>query len=412
MPDLKTTINTPSKCSASPERLRGILAVAGATVGMGSGFGLLILSSAFIAPLSAEFGWTRADVSLGYACAAMGMAVGGLLWGRVSDRIDLRWMLAIGGICQVVPLAWLSTVGSLREFLAAHLVLGLFGFGALYAPYVAAAGDWFPARRGQVMGIVTAGGAIGQGALPFLAQAVIAPLGWRHAYLAVAAGMAVVQFFVYMTVRGRQPRQPGAAAQPGSLLTPRLMTLSAAAFFCCACMGMPLFHLAGFVSLICGSASIGAASLLLAMTSGAAGRLAFGYLADRIGSYGAYRIAAAGQAASLVFFPALGDAQSLMILSAIFGFAFSGNMTCLLLCIRQEAPAARLGSAIGFILFVAWAGMAAGGYAGGVLFDVTGNFTTAFRAAATAGLAAFLLLTSLQVLPGLFRRSALGSASV
>lgn len=386
--------------------LRGILAITGATVGMGSGFGLLILSSAFIGPLVAEFGWTRADVSLGYACAAMGMAVGGLLWGRVSDSIDLRWMLAIGGTCQVLPLAWLSITHSLWQFLGAHLIIGLFGFGALYAPYVSAAGDWFPARRGQVMGIVTAGGAIGQGALPYLGQALIAPLGWRHAFLALAAAMAVVQAFVYLTVRDRRKPRLQAGAQSGSLLTPRLLTLASAAFFCCACMGMPLFHLAGFVTTVCGSPSLGATSLLVAMTSGAVGRLAFGSLADGIGCYGAYCIAALGQAISLVFFPVFGDVQSLMILSALFGFAFSGNMTCLLLCIREEAPPSRLGGAIGGILFVAWAGMAAGGYAGGVLFDVTGTFTMAFHAAASAGLAAFLLLASMQVLPGLTRRSA------
>lgn len=397
---------TPAKPGVTPERFRGILATVGATLGMGSGFGLLILSSAFIAPLAAEFGWSRADVSLGYASAALGMAVGGLLWGRLSDRVDMRWMLAMGGACQVLPLAWLASVHSLWEFLAAHLVLGLFGFGALYSPYVAAAGDWFPARRGQVMGIVTAGGAIGQGALPYLAQALIGPLGWRNAFLAFAAGMAVVQAFVYVSVRGRQGRRPQGAAQPASLFTPRLLMLGAAAFFCCACMGMPLFHLAGFVTLICGSASIGATSLLVAMTSGAVGRLAFGDLAYRIGCYGAYRIAALGQAASLVFFPALGGAPALMILSAVFGFAFSGNMTCLLLCIREDAPPARLGSAIGGILFVAWAGMAVGGYAGGALFDVTGGFTSAFHVAAAAGLAAFLLLTGLVMLPGLSRRGA------
>jgi predicted MFS family arabinose efflux permease len=238
-----------------------------------------------------------------------------------------------------------------------------------------------------------------------------APLGWRHSYFALAAGMAVLQSFVYLTVRSREDRKPQAVTPFGSLLTPRLVTLGAAAFFCCACMGMPLFHLAGFVSMICGSPSIGATSLLIAMVSGAVGRLAFGFLADKIGCYGAYRIAAIGQAASLVFFPALSAAQSLMILSAVFGFAFAGNMTCMLLCIREEALPSRLGSAIGCILFVAWAGMATGGYAGGLLFDVTGTFTPPFHTAAAAGLAAFLVLSSLEILPGLSRRKSPGNAS-
>ncbi len=389
-----------------PGSLRGSLAIAGATLGMASGFGVMILSSVFMGPLVAEFGWSRADVSLGYVCAAMGMATGGLVWGRVSDRVDLRWMLAMGGVCQVLPLALISVTSALWQFLAAHLLLGFFGFGALYAPYVAVASDWFPARRGLVMGIVTAGGALGQGVLPYLAEMLIAAGGWRQAYVMLAALMACVQTGVFLSVRFRQPRRSSAtmAGQGATLMTPRMMTLACAAFFCCACMGMPLVHLAGFVAMICGSSSLGATSLLLAMGSGSIGRIAFGLLADRIGNVRTYRIAAFGQAASLMVFPALSDAQALMILSAVFGFAFSGNMTCMLLCIREEAPAPRLGAAVGYILFIAWAGMGAGGYLGGAFFDATGSYDLAFRTATTFGFASFLLLSALDHAPGILRR--------
>lgn len=389
------------------EGLRGSLAIAGATLGMASGFGLMILSSVFMGPLVAEFGWSRADVSLGYVCAAMGMATGGLVWGRVSDRVDLRWMLVMGGSCQVLPLGLISVTSSLWQFLAAHLLLGFFGFGALYAPYVAVASDWFPGRRGLVMGIVTAGGALGQGILPYLAETLIATGGWRQAYVLLAGLMAVVQIGVFLTVRFRQPRTSATAGsdQGGSLMTPRMMTLAAAAFFCCACMGMPLVHLAGFVAMVCGSSSLGATSLLVAMVSGSVGRIAFGLLADRVGNVRTYRIAAIGQAASLMAFPALSDAQALMILSAVFGFAFSGNMTCMLLCIREEAPASRLGAAIGYILFIAWAGMGVGGYLGGAFFDATGSYDLAFRTATGFGFASFLLLSALDHAPGILRRT-------
>ena len=378
--------------------VRGVLAITGATLGMATGFGLLILSSVFVGPLTAEFGWTRTDVSLGYVLAAMGMATGGLVWGRVSDRVDLRLLLAMGGICQVLPLASLAVAQSLWQFLAAHLILGFFGFGALYAPYVAVAGDWFPERRGVVMGLVTAGGAIGQGTLPFAAEALIAQMSWRQAYLVLALGVAVAQVLIYLTARRQaDARNIAADGEAGSFITPRLALLGTAAFFCCACMGMPLFHLAGFVTMICGSSQLGATSLLVAMASGAVGRVAFGFLADKVGSYRTYRIAAISQAVCLVFFPAVTGTQSLMLLSALFGFAFSGNMTCMLLCIRQEATPSRRGAATGAVLFVAWAGMAAGGYLGGALFDATSSFAPAFEIAAASGLAAFLLLTILDL---------------
>lgn len=396
-----------------PDTLRGALAILGATLGMASGFGLLILSSIFMTPLVDHFGWSRADVSLGYVAAAMGMAVGGLVWGRVSDRLDLRWMLALGGVCQVLPLVWLSGIGSIGPFLAAHALLGFFGFGALYAPYVAVASDWFPARRGLVMGIVTAGGAVGQGVLPYLSEALIAAQGWRQAYLDLALIMAVIQSAVFLTLRYRTARPAGrnAATAGATVLTPRLITLGAAAFFCCACMGMPLVHLAGFVAMICGSANLGATSLLIAMISGTIGRIAFGLLADRIGNLPTYRIAAFGQGASLLFFPELTGTAPLMVLSALFGFAFSGNMTCMLLCIRQEAPPQRLGAAIGGILFVAWAGMGVGGYLGGAVFDTLGSYDWAFRTATGFGFASFLLLSALDHAPGPLRRTGPGAVA-
>ena len=63
-------------------RSRGILVVGGATVAMALGFGSLALISVFMRPLEAEFGWSR-YISLAYAVATVGMAVGGVVWGRV-----------------------------------------------------------------------------------------------------------------------------------------------------------------------------------------------------------------------------------------------------------------------------------------------------------------------------------------
>jgi MFS family permease len=85
-------------------------------------------------------------------------------------------------------------------------------------------------------------------------------------------------------------------------------------------------------------------------------------------------------------FPALGDSMSFMALSAIFGFGFAGNMTCLSLCVREAVPANRFGGAIGVVMMLAWAGMASGGYIGGVLFDFSLSYTPSFLLAGMAGL--------------------------
>jgi hypothetical protein len=49
---------------------------------------------------------------------------------------------------------------------------------------------------------------------------------------------------------------------------------------------------------------------------------------------------------------------------------------------------------------VAWAGMAAGGYAGGVLFDLSLSYTTSFVIAGAAGVLNLAILGALQLSRG------------
>lgn len=85
-------------------RGRGPLVALAATVAMAMGFGGLGLITVFMGPMEADLGWSRSATSLGYALSTAGMAVGGLLWGRLSDRMDVRLLLAVGATGMVASL--------------------------------------------------------------------------------------------------------------------------------------------------------------------------------------------------------------------------------------------------------------------------------------------------------------------
>jgi MFS family permease len=388
---------------------RAIMAVLGGTVGMALGFGCLALTSVFMQSLEAAFGWSRADVSLGYGIASAGMAVGGLVWGRLSDRLDIRLLLAIGGAGMVVSLLAMGTMQSLWQFYAANLVLGGLGFAVLYAPLITAPGEWFAHRRGLAVGIVTAGGAAGQGVLPYLATILIRDLGWRSAFFALAALVLAALALTFPPMR--RPDGASAAAVADSMAPARqsdrertaLALLAFAAFMCCTCMGVPLVHLASFVGAVCGSPELGATSLLVAMLAATIGRVCFGLIADRIGCLPSYALASAIQTGCVLAYPVTGDSLSLLGLSAVFGFGFAGNMTCLILCVRETVAASRFGGALGTVMLVAWAGMAAGAYAGGLLFDAFASYALSF---ALAGVAGGLNLTALLALARVRHRPA------
>lgn len=394
----------PAACAScdAHRKWRGIFVVIGATMAMGLGFGSLALTSIFMRPLEADFGWVRAETSLAYAIASVGMALGGLGWGWASDRVGHRTLFTIGGSGMVLSVLAMSGIQSLWQLYLANAILAGFGFAVLYAPLLSTTGEWFEARRGLAVGIVTAGGALGQGLLPFAANILIDNLGWRTAYASIALTMLILLAAALPLVRHPGRAEPGRGqAMPqvrnGSRSSERIRVglLALAALLCCACMGMPLVHLVSFVTMTCGSPSLGAASLLIAMLFGTIGRVFFGLLADRLGYLTSYASASALQTLAVLAYPTLGDSLSIMALSAVFGFGFAGNMTCLVLCVRETVPAQRFGTTLGFVSLVAWIGMGGGGYLGGALFDSTGSYVSAFVLAGAAGVLNLVVLAAI-----------------
>lgn len=342
-----------------------------------------------MAPMEADLGWSRSQMSLGYALATAGMALGGLFWGQLSDRVDLRPLLALGATGMVAPLLAMAMLHSLSVFYVAHVIYGGFGFSVLYSPLLSTSAEWFPERRGIVIGLVTAGGAAGQGLLPFFGSFLITAFGWRWAFAAVGCTLLIALALALPILRWplgtRAPVVHCAKAPATRAETATVASLAFAAFLCCLCMGVPVVHLASFVGAVCGSARVGVHSMLIAMFAGAIGRVCCGVVADRIGPLKAYGIASATQTACVLTFPTLGDSLSFMAISPVFGIGFAGNMTCLSLCVRQAVPASRFGGAIGAVMMIAWAGMAAGGYVGGVSVDLFRSYTPAFIVAGISG---------------------------
>jgi len=381
---------------------RGALVVLAATVGMAVGFGGLGLITVFMGPMEADLGWSRSDTSLGYALSTAGMAIVGLFWGRLSDRMDVRILFAIGATGMVGSLLAMSTLQSLLVFYIAHVAYGGFGFSVLYSSLLSTSSEWFPERRGLVTGLVTAGGALGQGLLPFFASLLINAFGWRWAFAGIGCTLLAALALALPVLNWPQGTRAPVASSAGAPETARAETVTVAvmglaAFLCCICMGVPVVHMATFIGVICGSPSVGVNSLVIAMIAGTAGRVCCGLIADRIGPLKAYAVASAIQTACVMAFPALGDSLSFMLLSALFGFGFAGNMTCLSLCVRQAVPASRFGGAIGAVMMVAWAGMASGGYMGGVLFDLSLSYTPSFVLAGMAGILNLAVITAFAV---------------
>jgi sugar phosphate permease len=158
----------------------------------------------FMVPLEAEFGWSRTIIS---TAVAVNIALFGLI-GPFAASVMNRWGLrrvVLGALALLAA----SVAASTRMHTEWQLLLlwgVLVGTGTGVTSMVLAAvvaTRWFDARRGVVLGALSAANATGQLVfLPMLAG-VVESSGWRTAALVVGAAAAVVFVVVFLFMRDR-----------------------------------------------------------------------------------------------------------------------------------------------------------------------------------------------------------------
>jgi MFS family permease len=390
----------PSSHPALPHSPRTAwLMVLACTAMVAMGFGAVVNIAVFLLPLGAEFGWTRAELSLAYSIAGIGTGVGGIVMGHYADRLPIRRVVLFGALAPGVAFLLLSQLTSTTELYVYHALMGVLGMGAIMAPMNSLAGQWLARNPGLAIGVVSAGGAFGQGVMPFFARHLVLVQGWRSAYLTLGIAYLLIMVPIALLLRDA-PRAPAgtaspAARPPGASPAWLLAWLSVAVLFCCACMATPIVHVAslGADRGLGGQESAGLLAVM--MVFGMLGRLAFGRLADRVGNLNAYIVASAGQTGLALLFPMMQTRAELFALSAVFGLVFSGAMTAFILCAREYAPPGRTGLGIGVVMFFAWSGMALGGWQGGVFYDLCGDYVASFANASLGGVANLMVLALL-----------------
>jgi MFS family permease len=358
----------------------------------------------FLKPLIAEFGWTRGETSGGYTTMAVSSGLAGILWGMAADRFPLRWLSLTGLLSMVAALLLLGQMTALWQFYLFYFLFGAFGHGALVGPLYAATGHWFRRNPGFAMGVMTAGGAVGQGTVPFASRLLITEWGWQSAYMILGVAYLVIGLPLIFLVRESAARLraiSGQAALAGQsedefILSPRevISWLSVAVIFCCICMAVPIVQLVSLVSDRGVGPETSAGVLLALMTAGAFGRIIGGKLSDMIGILQAYLILSLGQAVIVVWFPHVTSVVGTYALAVLFGLIYSGVMANIVISLRVMVPARYAGTAMGIGGAFALSGMGFGGYFGGYLFDVTGTYVMSFSAAGAIGLINVVIISA------------------
>lgn len=379
-------------------RLAAIVALS--TIG-GVGMWSVIVALPYV---QAEFGITRGAASVPYTLTMLGFGAGGILMGRLTDRLGpmkplLGATLVLAAGYAVAALAPSITVYTLAQ----GLMIGMLGASAAFAPLVADASLWFRRRRGIAVAIAASGNYLAGAVWPPVLSWLIGAYGWRAAHLAVGAICLVTMLPLALLLRARAPgthgstlpKDAGEARPFGLSPTAATVVLSAAGIACCVAMAMPQVHIVAYCGDLGYGVARGAQMLSLMLACGIASRLASGLIADRIGGLRTLLLGSVLQGLALSLFLFFDGLASLYTLSALFGLVQGGIVPSYAVIVRESFPASEAGTRVGIVLMATLVGMALGGWLSGVIFDATGSYAAAFLNGVAWNMANVLIVTTL-----------------
>jgi MFS family permease len=355
---------------------------------MAMAFGAAWITAVALKDIAAEVGGTRSIPALASALAWLGSGAGGIMMGRIADRVGTRWTVICGALMIGVGLT-LSTLGPPWPLWIGHgLFIGVIGLGGINAPLYIYVSRWFDRRRGSALALISSGGYLAGTMWPPVFERAIAAFGWRQAMLwyavaeiAVIVPLAAIYFRHPPEIIHPSEVSHGAAGKTRVLGWPPNVVFAlmcAAAVLCCIPMAMPQGHLVAFCSDLGISRSVGALMLSVLLGTAFLSRQVWGAISDRIGGLATVMIGSAWQAAAMTSFLLTQDEVGLFTVAAAFGLGFSGIIPAYVLALRELFPAAEASWRIPTLLLFSGFGMAAGGWIAGLLYDHFGYYAPAF----------------------------------
>lgn len=350
------------------------------------GFGMFACTVALL-PVATEFGLSRADASLPYTLFTIGFGAGGIFYGWAASRYGTARVILLGSIIYSLGFMIAARADSFVIYaLAFGLPIGLLGAAATFSPLVADASLWFEKKRGFAIGIVISGNYIAGAIWPPIVQALIDRVGWRDTLFMIGVFCLLAMPPLILMLRRPSPAlqdeisrgRPQIPARPLGLHRETLQgLLCIAGIACCMAMAMPQVHIVAYCTDLGLGAVHGANMLALMMAAGVASRLISGWISDKIGGYWTLTLGSLLQLLTLLLFLPFDALMPLYVVSFLFGLSQGGIVPSYAMIVRGAFPARDAGWRIGAVMSFTLFGMAAGGWASGAIYDLTGGYQAA-----------------------------------
>lgn len=359
----------------------------------------------YVSPLEREFGWSRAEVSLGFSAALLVSGVSGPFIGRWIDVHGPRSAIILGTVLTAASYVLLASTDTLWQWYLYSALNAVVRQLMFFIPFMALISRWFVRRRGIAVSILGTGFSLGGFVVVPLVGLAIDTIGWRASMLASGAAIAVLFLPIGLWIVRNTPAELGllpdgapsiepteatSGGQPAygsglegltlreALRTPLFWALSSALMLFFYGMFGWLVHQVPFYE------SIGIpraqAATIVSVTAGLSvfTRLAVGVIADRITRFEVVALCLA-----LVL---LGGMVTLLISTSIPAIAFflllwvigtSGGPMIEALLLTRAFGVAHFATILGAVVVVETIGQILSPTLAGAIYDATGSYTWA-----------------------------------
>lgn len=353
----------------------------------------------FMNPVADSLGVGQGQVSTYVTVMGIASALAAPLVGNAINRIDIRRLLTISSLMTGAAFFALSRVNGLFAYCAVGAFVGVGVACGSFLPITVILNNWFVKHIGLVTGITLSSSSIVGIVMNPILNSVIQRYGWRAAYglmgFMILCTLPVIWLFIRMypdqkdSVAWGAGEAAEAAAESGEsgdttpvgrvLRSKRFVTLVLFAvitsFFINHMSHMPSIAAASGLG-----AGIGAAMVSFAMAGEFTGKLAIGWLSDRVGILKAVYIVGALGMAGVVGLMFLEPEQHLLPLICAYAY---GPMTAVgsvgyTLIVKDTVGAGLYPQCYPYINIASTVSFSIGFPVIGFIYDITGSYNMSF----------------------------------
>jgi MFS family permease len=171
----------------------------------------------YLAPMEAELGWSRGDMTGAFSLALLLAGLAAIPVGRWLDRHGPRLLMTTGSIAgALLVLAW-SRVATLQQLYLIWAGIGLSMSATLYDPAFATASRWFERQRVRALTVITLMAGFASTIFIPLAGWLVQATGWRASLTILALVLAVGTIPAHALLLRRRPEDLGLGPDGGPL---------------------------------------------------------------------------------------------------------------------------------------------------------------------------------------------------